>query len=183
MPVLTIANSKGGCGRTTVATSLAASAGVGFAVFDRLHRLFDAVDGAPGQGHKANPSSRPGDASAVAVVLRRADATERSGLWAARRRGIPNHMQRILNVSAPLHGTRLASPHPRRAGAPDRDRCPEPPRPVTALALVREAIETLAPVGAMRSSEAVMGQDGPDPASRGGRADPGYSGDRGGAGS
>jgi hypothetical protein len=32
-----------------------------------------------------------------------------------------------------------------------------------ALALIRKAIETLAPVGAMRSSEAVMGQDGPEP--------------------
>jgi hypothetical protein len=32
-----------------------------------------------------------------------------------------------------------------------------------ALALIREAIEALAPVGAMRSSEAVMGQDGPEP--------------------
>jgi hypothetical protein len=32
-----------------------------------------------------------------------------------------------------------------------------------ALALIREAIETLAPVGAMRSSEAVMGRDEPEP--------------------
>jgi hypothetical protein len=32
-----------------------------------------------------------------------------------------------------------------------------------ALALIREAVETLAPIGAIRSSEAVMGQDGPEP--------------------
>jgi hypothetical protein len=32
-----------------------------------------------------------------------------------------------------------------------------------ALALIRQAIEELAPVGAMRSSETVMGADGPEP--------------------
>ncbi len=32
-----------------------------------------------------------------------------------------------------------------------------------ALALIRDAIEELAPVGAMRSSEAVMGAEGPEP--------------------
>ena len=32
-----------------------------------------------------------------------------------------------------------------------------------ALALIREAVEAMVPVGAMRSSEAVMDQDGPEP--------------------
>ena len=32
-----------------------------------------------------------------------------------------------------------------------------------ALALIRDAIEELAPIGAMRSSEAVMGASGPEP--------------------
>ena len=32
-----------------------------------------------------------------------------------------------------------------------------------ALTLIRDAIEELAPVGAMRSSEAVMGAQGPEP--------------------